>query len=48
MAFPGNPGLPPGLDPNAGMSDQERQMVRMVRLALSSEEVEVEFGANAG
>jgi hypothetical protein len=32
MAFPGGApvGLPPGMDPNAGMNEQERQMVKYV------------------
>jgi len=33
MAFPGGPGaLPSALDPNAGMSEQEQQMVKAVRM----------------
>lgn len=32
MAFPGSPGgMPAGMDPNAGMNEQERQMVKYVR-----------------
>jgi hypothetical protein len=33
-AFPGAPGGMPGMDPNAGLSEQEAQMVKYVR-ALS-------------
>ncbi|KAF2647822.1 mitochondrial import inner membrane translocase, subunit Tim17/22 [Lophiostoma macrostomum CBS 122681] len=36
MAFPGNPGMLPGMDPNAGMSDQERQMVKMMQAGMES------------
>ncbi|KAF2279918.1 mitochondrial import inner membrane translocase, subunit Tim17/22 [Westerdykella ornata] len=36
MAFPGNPGLPPGMDPNAGMSEQERQMVKYMQMGMES------------
>jgi hypothetical protein len=31
MAFPSNPGAIPNMNPNAGMSDQEQQMVKAVR-----------------
>jgi hypothetical protein len=32
MAFPSNPGAIPAMNPNAGMSEQEQQMVKAVRL----------------
>ncbi|KAH7135791.1 mitochondrial inner membrane translocase subunit Tim17/Tim22/Tim23/peroxisomal protein PMP24 [Dendryphion nanum] len=36
MAYPGNPGMPPGLDPNAGMSEQERLMVKYMQSGMES------------
>ena len=36
MAFPNNPGAIPGMNPNAGMSEQEQQMVKAVRRRLPS------------
>ncbi|KAF2021100.1 mitochondrial import inner membrane translocase, subunit Tim17/22 [Aaosphaeria arxii CBS 175.79] len=36
MAFPGNPGMPPGMDPNAGMSEQEQQMVKYMQAGMES------------
>ncbi|CAA9963026.1 hypothetical protein P3342_008544 [Pyrenophora teres f. teres] len=37
MAFPGGPGaLPSALDPNAGMSDQEKQMVKAMQMGMES------------
>ena len=34
MSFPGAPGTMPGMNPNAGMSEQEQQMVKLVRSAM--------------
>ncbi|KAF1848006.1 mitochondrial import inner membrane translocase, subunit Tim17/22 [Cucurbitaria berberidis CBS 394.84] len=37
MAFPGNPGMLPGaMNPNAGMSEQEQQMVKMMQTSMES------------
>ncbi|KAF2826937.1 mitochondrial import inner membrane translocase-like protein subunit TIM22 [Ophiobolus disseminans] len=37
MAFPGGPGsLPAAMNPNAGMSDQEQQMVKAMQMGMES------------
>ncbi|KAF2800403.1 mitochondrial import inner membrane translocase, subunit Tim17/22 [Melanomma pulvis-pyrius CBS 109.77] len=36
MAFPGGPGGMPGMNPNAGLSEQEQQMIKLMQNSMES------------